>query len=78
MAPLGFGLNEKDAAYSYYGEDLGIKVKDSFSDDEFDVLMICEFECSFEKWCSRQLSKPQRWGKILFCLTDVLIMKLKW
>lgn len=49
MAPLGFGLNGKDAAYSYCGEDVGIEVKDSFSDDEFDVLIICEFECSFEK-----------------------------
>ncbi|MEK3739841.1 TIGR04066 family peptide maturation system protein [Paenibacillus sp. FSL L8-0323] len=68
MAPLGFGLNEKDAAYSYYGEDVGIKVKDSFSDDEFDVLMICEFECSFEKVVFPTIIKAAEMGKDIVLL----------
>lgn len=68
MAPIGFGLNGKDAAYSYCGEDVGIKVKDSFLDDEFDVLIICEFECSFEKVVFPTIARAAELGKDIVLL----------
>ena len=58
VSPIGYGLQGKDAAYAYGGENTGIVISDKkISEINFDDLLVCESSSDFDTFIMPQV-KP--------------------
>ena len=56
VSPIGYGLQGKDAAYAYGGENTGIVISDKkISEINFDDLLVCESSSDFDTFIMPQV-----------------------
>lgn len=64
VSPIGYGLQGKDAAYAYGGENTGIVISDKkISEINFDDLLVCESSSDFDTFIMPQVKLAAECGK---------------
>ena len=63
VSPIGYGLQGKDAAYAYGGENTGIVISDKkISEINFDDLLVCESSSDFDTFIMPQVKLAAECG----------------
>lgn len=71
VSPIGYGLQGKDAAYAYGGENTGIVISDKkISEINFDDLLVCESSSDFDTFIMPQVKLAAECGKNVIFFVD--------
>lgn len=72
VSPIGYGLQGKDAAYAYGGENTGIVISDKkISEINFDDLLVCESSSDFDTFIMPQVKLAAECGKNVIFLYNI-------
>lgn len=72
VSPIGYGLQGKDAAFAYGGENTGIIVTDQgIKEIDFDDLLVCESSSDFNTYIMPQIEIATERGKNVIFLYDI-------
>lgn len=72
VSPTGYGLQGKDAAYAYGGENTGIVISDKeISEINFDDLLVCESSSDFDTFIMPQVKLAAECGKNVIFLYNI-------
>ena len=72
VSPIGYGLQGKDAAFAYGGENTGIIITDrGIGEIDFDDLLVCESSSDFNTLILPQIKIAAECGKNVIFLYNI-------